>query len=173
MIGPMDATTAERDRTGSDARSASDRGAPLAQNGIERDRTGSNGIGRPLSRRGDPLMSDRPLSADETILLLLREREVLASADLASAVALPDGSVRRHLRRLIRGGYVFSPDHGRYRITAAGIAVMAPLSDVGPPVDALTTIRPAQELSPTTAPALAGAKEDPRSPLWAIVSSRR
>jgi predicted ArsR family transcriptional regulator len=49
------------------------------------------------------------------ILLLLRERDVLASADLASALDLHDGSVRRHLRRLIRGGYVFSPEHGRYR----------------------------------------------------------
>jgi predicted ArsR family transcriptional regulator len=72
-------------------------------------------------------MSQRPLSVDETILSLLLEREVLASADLASALAIHERSVRRHLRRLIRGGYVFSPEHGRYRITAAGVAVMAPI----------------------------------------------
>ena len=72
-------------------------------------------------------MSHPPPSVDETILSLLRERGVLASADLASALGIPERSVRRHLRRLIRGGYVFSPEHGRYRITAAGVAVMAPV----------------------------------------------
>jgi predicted ArsR family transcriptional regulator len=72
-------------------------------------------------------VSDRPPSTDETILVLLQERGVLASADLASALDIPDGSVRRHLRRLIRGGYVFSPEHNRYRITASGAAVMAPI----------------------------------------------
>jgi DNA-binding transcriptional ArsR family regulator len=87
------------------------------------------------------------------MLLLLRERDVLASADLASALDLPDGSVRRHLRRLIRGGYVFSPEHGRYRITAAGAAVLAPLPDVGTQVDAPAAIQPPQQLSPTAGPA--------------------
>ena len=72
-------------------------------------------------------MSQRPLSVDETILSLLQEREVLASADLASTLGIHERSVRRHLRRLIRGGYVFSPEYGRYRITAAGAAVMAPI----------------------------------------------
>jgi len=118
-------------------------------------------------------MSGRPPSADETILLLLRERDLLASADLASAVALPDGSVRRHLRRLIRGGYVFSPERGRYRITAAGAAVMAPLSDIGRKVDATAAIQPPQELSPTTTAAPARPEEATRGKLWAIVSSRR
>lgn len=99
---------------------------------------GSNGIGRPASRWGDPHVSDRPLSTDEAILVLLQERGVLASADLASALDSPDGSVRRHLRRLIRGGYVFSPEHGRYRITAAGAAVMAPID---PPGDGETSPR--------------------------------
>jgi hypothetical protein len=173
MIGPMDATNAERDRTGSDARLAAERGAPLAPDGSERERTGSNGIGRPLSLRGDPLMSDRSLSVDETILLLLRGRDVLASADLASAVDLPDGSVRRHLRRLIRGGYVFSPEHGRYRITAAGAAVMAPLSQIARKVDATAAIQPPQALAPPALPAPAGPEEDPRGKLWAFISSRR
>lgn len=72
-------------------------------------------------------MSQRPLSVDETILSLLQEREVLASADLASALDIHERSVRRHLRRLIRGGYVFSPEHGRYRITASGAAAMVPI----------------------------------------------
>jgi len=70
-------------------------------------------------------MSPRPLTVDETILSLLHERGVLASADLASGLGIHERSVRRHLRRLIRAGYVFSPQHGRYRITAAGAAVMA------------------------------------------------
>ncbi len=89
-------------------------------------------------------MSDRPPSADETILLLLQERGVLASADLASALDIPDGSVRRHLRRLIRGGYIFSPEHGRYRITASGAAVMAPIE--APPSQ--TESRPQHHLYP-------------------------
>ena len=72
-------------------------------------------------------MSQRPLSVDETILALLQAREVLASADLASALGIHERSVRRHLRRLVRGGYVFSPEHGRYRITASGAAAMAPI----------------------------------------------
>jgi Mn-dependent DtxR family transcriptional regulator len=72
-------------------------------------------------------MSQRPPSVDETILSLLQEREVLASVDLASALSIHERSVRRHLRRLIRGGYVFSPEHGRYRNTAAGAAAMAPI----------------------------------------------
>jgi predicted transcriptional regulator len=118
-------------------------------------------------------MSGRPLSADDSILLLLRGRDVLASADLASALDRPDGSVRRHLRRLIRGGYVFSPEHGRYRITAAGAAVMAPLSEIARNVDATDAIQPSPALSPTAAPAPADPEEDPRGKLWAFVSSRR
>jgi len=43
---------------------------------------------------------------DETILSLLQERGVLASADLASGLGIHERSVRRHLRRLIRAGYV-------------------------------------------------------------------
>ncbi len=77
-------------------------------------------------------MSHRPPSLDETILSLLLERGVLTCADLASAQGLPERSVRRHLQRLIHGGYVFSPEHGRYRITAAGVAAMAP-ADTPPP----------------------------------------
>jgi predicted transcriptional regulator len=118
-------------------------------------------------------LSERPASTDETILLLLWERDLLASADLASALDLPDGSVRRHLRRLIRGGYVFSPEHGRYRITGAGATVMAPLPDLGRRVDATEAIQPPQALSPTTAPAPAGPEQDTRGKLWARVSSRR
>ncbi len=72
-------------------------------------------------------MSRQPPSVDEAILSLLQVRGVLASADLASAVGIHERSVRRHLGRLVRGGYVFSPEHGRYRITAAGAAVMAPI----------------------------------------------
>jgi DNA-binding transcriptional ArsR family regulator len=172
MIGPMDATKAERDRTGSDARLAADRGAPPAPDGSERDRAGSNGIEGPVSRGGDPLVSGRPLSADESILLLLRERGVLATADLASALDLPDGSVRRHLRRLIRGGYLFSPDHGRYRITAAGAAAMAPLSEIARNVVTTAPIQPPPALAPTAAPAPAGPGEDPRGKLWAFICRR-
>ena len=84
-------------------------------------------------------MSQPALSVDETILTLLWERGVLASADLASALGIHERSVRRHLRRLIRGGYVFSPVHGRYRITASGAAVMLP---VEPPPSPSPSRRP-------------------------------
>lgn len=72
-------------------------------------------------------MTTPAASVDETILSLLRDSGVLGSADLASTLGIPERSVRRRLRRLIRDGYVFSPERGRYRITAAGAAVMAPL----------------------------------------------
>jgi len=110
---------------------------------------------------------------DETILLLLRERDVLASADLASALGIHERSVRRHLRRLIRAGYVFSPEHGRYRITAAGAAVMAPLSDVGPKVEGEAAIQPLPEPAPTVTLAPTSPVDDTRGKLWARMSSRR
>jgi biotin operon repressor len=87
-------------------------------------------------------MSPPAPSVEETILSLLAERGVLASADLAGGLGISERSVRRHLRRLIRGGYVFSPQHGDYRITAAGAAAMAPLSAVDARVEGETTIQP-------------------------------
>ena len=117
-------------------------------------------------------MSPRPPSVDETILLLLRERDVLASADLASALGIHERSVRRHLRRLIRAGYVFSPQHGRYRITAAGAAVMAPLSDVGPEVEG-EAAQPLPEHSPTATPAPDGQADHTRNKLYARLRRRR
>ena len=118
-------------------------------------------------------MSQRPPSVDETILSLLHERGVLASADLASVLDIHERSVRRRLRRLIRAGYVFSPEHGRYRITAAGAAVMAPLSDVGPKVEGEATIQPPPEPAPTDTPAPSGPVDDTRGKLYARLRRRR
>lgn len=119
-------------------------------------------------------MSHRPPSVDETILSLLRERDVLASADLASALGIHERSVRRHLRRLIRGGYVFSPDHGRYRITAAGDAVMAPLSDVGRKVEGDAAIQPLPEgHSSADTPAPTGPVGDTRGKVYGRMRRRR
>jgi DNA-binding IclR family transcriptional regulator len=69
------------------------------------------------------------LAPDEAILHLLvdAEAEGESSASLADAIGMPPRSVRRRLRRLIRDGYVFSPERGWYRITAAGAAAIAPL----------------------------------------------
>jgi len=72
-------------------------------------------------------MTEPAPSVDETILALFGEGGLLSSAYLASALGIHERSVRRRLRRLIRDGYVFSPERGRYRTTAAGAAVMAPL----------------------------------------------
>ena len=68
---------------------------------------------------------------DEAILLLLDEFAGGSSAALADAIGMPPRSVRRRLRRLIRDGYVFSPERGWYRITAAGAAAIAPVPTRG------------------------------------------
>lgn len=71
-------------------------------------------------------MSATSPSADEAILLYLAEAELASSRQIGGRLALPERSVRRRLRRLIRDGYVFSPARGRYRLTATGAAVLAP-----------------------------------------------
>lgn len=71
-------------------------------------------------------MTARTPSADEAILLSLASNEVAACRQLSESLAMPERSVRRRLRRLIRDGYVFAPERGRYRLTAAGVAVLAP-----------------------------------------------
>lgn len=76
-------------------------------------------------------MSGR-LAPDEAILLLLAESAGASTAALADEIGMPPRSIRRRLRRLIRDGYVFSPERGWYRITAAGTAAIAPLPTRGP-----------------------------------------
>jgi DNA-binding transcriptional ArsR family regulator len=76
-------------------------------------------------------MSQPPPARDEAILGFLRERGPAGSVKLATQLGMVDRTVRQGLRRLIDGGYVFSPERGRYRITALGVAVLAPLPDVG------------------------------------------
>lgn len=73
-------------------------------------------------------MTSQPPSLDEAILAILADGEPHDSAGLATMVGTSDRTIRRRLRRLIRDGYVFSPFRGGYRITAAGLAVMAPLA---------------------------------------------
>jgi DNA-binding transcriptional ArsR family regulator len=75
-------------------------------------------------------MSEPPPGRDEAILGLLHQRGPAGSLELATQLGIVDRTVRHGLRRLIDGGYVFSPERGRYRITALGVAVMAPLPDV-------------------------------------------
>lgn len=65
-----------------------------------------------------------PAKAEE-LLRILADRGPLGSADLAVELGVGDRTVRRCLRRLIRDGYVFSPERGRYRTTGAGTAVVA------------------------------------------------
>lgn len=74
-------------------------------------------------------MSSQPLSLDEAVLAHLADRVLHSSAGLAAALGESDRSIRRRLRRLIRDGYVFSPFRGAYRITASGLAVLAPLTE--------------------------------------------
>ena len=65
-------------------------------------------------------------STDEAILVLLRE-QARTSYELAAAIGMPQRSIRRRLRRLIKDGYAFSPERGLYRITATGVRAMEPV----------------------------------------------
>lgn len=94
-------------------------------------------------------MTVQPPSLDEAILAVLGDRRVHWSAELADTLGTSDRSIRRRLRRLIRDGYVFSPTRGDYRITAAGLAAMAPLTKPagwldGTPADLLDRWRKGQ-----------------------------
>lgn len=71
-------------------------------------------------------MTEPDRTRDEEILILLSAGPVSAAA-IAERLGWFERSVRRRLRRLIKDGYVFSPERGRYRITAAGRGAMAPV----------------------------------------------
>lgn len=117
-------------------------------------------------------MSELSLPRDEAILGLLRERGPASTLELASQLGMDDWNVRRGLRRLIGGGYVFSPERGRYRITALGVAVLAPLPDVGRRFADQAAIQPPAEHFSTHAPAPTGPVDDTRSKLWARIARR-
>jgi hypothetical protein len=118
-------------------------------------------------------MSLAPPARDEAILGFLRGRGPAGSLELAVQLGMVDRTVRRGLRRLIDGGYVFSPERGRYRITARGVAVLAPLPDVGRRVADEAAIQPPPERSSTATPAPTGPVDDTRSKLWPYSSRRR
>jgi len=67
---------------------------------------------------------DAAMTSDERILAILARDRVSSSAALAAELDWQDRAIRRRLRRLIKDGYVFSPVRGRYRLTAAGRAVL-------------------------------------------------
>ena len=117
-------------------------------------------------------MSAPPPTRDEAILGFLRECGPASTVELATLLGMDDWTVRRGLRRLIGGGYVFSPERGRYRITALGVAVLAPLPDVGARVADEAVIPPLRQDSPTDTSAPSGPVNDTRGKLWAR-SSRR
>lgn len=78
-------------------------------------------------------MTSRTPALDEAILAVLGDGGVRGSAQLATALGAGERTIRRRLRRLIGDGYVFSPFRGGYRITAAGVAAIAPLPPVRSP----------------------------------------
>jgi hypothetical protein len=98
-------------------------------------------------------MRQPPTARDEAILEFLRERGPAGSVKLATQLGMVDRTVRHGLRRLIDGGYVFSPERGRYRITALGAAVLAPLPDVGRRVEDEAATQPLPGHSPADTPA--------------------
>lgn len=118
-------------------------------------------------------MSEPPLTRDEAILGLLREGRLANTLDLAAQLGMDDWTVRRGLRRLIHGGYVFSPARGRYRITARGVAVLAPLPGVGRRAGDEAANQPLPEQSPTDASAPTDPVDDTRSKLWPRSSRQR
>lgn len=63
------------------------------------------------------------MTMDERILRILAAGQSRSHL-LSDAMQWNDRSVRRRLRRLIRDGYVFSPERGAYRITRSGRAVL-------------------------------------------------
>lgn len=65
-------------------------------------------------------MAEDRMTPDELVLAHLARASTTSCRDLAETLQLGDRRVRRRLRRLIKDGYVFSPERGRYRITAAG-----------------------------------------------------
>jgi hypothetical protein len=118
-------------------------------------------------------MSEPSLARDETILGLLRERGAASTLELVAQLGMDDWTVRRGLRRLIDGGYVFSPERGRYRITALGVAVLAPLPDVGRRVGDEAATQPPPDHFPTHTPAPTGPVDDTRGKLWARMARQR
>lgn len=71
-------------------------------------------------------MTEPGRTRDEEILVLLSAGSA-STAAIAERLDWYERSVRRRLRRLIQDGYVFSPERGRYRITAAGLGAMTPM----------------------------------------------
>ena len=119
-------------------------------------------------------MSEPPLTRDEAILGLLRERGPAGTVELAAQLGMDDWTVRRGLRRLIDGGYVFSPERGRYRITALGVAMLAPLPDAGRTrADEAAIQPPPGGHSPAATPAPTGPVDHTRGKLYARMRRRR
>lgn len=81
-------------------------------------------------------MTDASRTRDEEILVLLCARSA-GTASIAERLGWYERSVRRRLQRLIKDGYVFSPERGRYRITAAGVGAMTPVELPGAALDHL------------------------------------
>jgi predicted ArsR family transcriptional regulator len=74
-------------------------------------------------------MSGPPPPRDDAILARLRLTGPAGTTRLAAELGFYERRVRRGLRQLIQRGYVFSPERGLYRITAAGAAAIAPVPD--------------------------------------------
>jgi hypothetical protein len=74
-------------------------------------------------------VSGSPPARDAAILARLRQTGPAGTIRIAAELGFYERRVRRGLRQLIEGGYVFSPERGVYRITAAGVAAIAPVPD--------------------------------------------
>lgn len=75
-----------------------------------------------LPRSATPEYSSE-MTRDEILLNCLTEGEG-STVDLVVAAGLPERTVRRGLRPLIGSGHVFSPERGRYRLTAQALGAL-------------------------------------------------
>jgi DNA-binding IclR family transcriptional regulator len=71
------------------------------------------------------------MTRDELLLLTLAEGEA-STVELAAATGIGERTCRYGLQHLVETGYVWSPERGRYRLTARGREIAADIPALQP-----------------------------------------